>query len=78
MKPPCQHANRTVPSTIHVKAENSQEIIGTATIRVCLDCSQVEGTVVDGSLFTPMTPKPFTVEPYGNIGEAARKALKEP
>lgn len=72
---PCPHARRTVPSNMHIKAEGSQEIIGTATLRVCIECGHVEGTVTNGSPFTPTPPAPFTVEPEGDIGEAARKAL---
>lgn len=71
----CQHAQRTVPSNIHIKAEGSQEIVGTATIQACLLCHWIEGTVTNGSLFNPTPPVPFTVEPTGDIGAAARKAL---
>lgn len=73
---PCPHTNRTVPSDIHIKAEGSQEIIGTATLRVCIECGHVEGTITNASLFTPTPPAPFTVDPNGDIGEAARKALQ--
>jgi hypothetical protein len=72
---PCQHNQRTVPSNIHIKAEGSQEIVGTATLRVCIECGHVEGTVLDGSLFKSLEPVPFTVEPTGDIGVEARKAL---
>jgi hypothetical protein len=75
MTKPCQHTRKTIPQTMHIKAEGSQEIVGTATIQVCLECSQVEGTVSNESLFNPMVPVPFTVEPNGDIGVEARKAL---
>jgi hypothetical protein len=59
-----------------IKAEGSQEIIGEATLRVCLEYGQVEGTVTNGSGFNPSGKLPFTVEPYRNIGDEARKALR--
>ena len=71
----CWHAQRTVPSTLPIKAEGSQEIIGEATIRVCLACGQVEGTVSNGSLFNPSGSLPLTVPPEGNIGVEARRVL---
>lgn len=70
----CQHARRTVPSKMPIKAEGSQEIVGEATLRVCLTCGHVEATVTNGSLFNP-SDVPFEVEPNGDIGGQARKAL---
>lgn len=71
----CQHAHRTVPSVVYVKAEGSQEIVGEATLRVCLDCGQAEGVVSNGSHFNPSGMIPITVPPYGNLGYYARKSL---
>ena len=75
MSDSCQHDRRMGPSSMHIKAEGSQEIIGTATIRACLECGHVMGTVTNGSLFTPTAPVAFEVDPGGDIGVAARKAL---
>jgi hypothetical protein len=75
MNNPCQHSRRTVPSDLPIKGEGSQEVVGTATIRVCLECGHVEGTVTNGSLLSPTAPAAFEVEPEGDIGEAARRAL---
>lgn len=71
----CWHVKRTVPSTLPIKAKDSQEIIGEATITVCLTCGHVEGTVSNGSLFNPSGKLPLTVPPEGDIGAEARKVL---
>ena len=71
----CLHIVRTVSSTIPIKAECSQEIIGEATIRVCLACGQIEGTVSNGSLLNHSGNLPLTVPPEGNIGVEARRVL---
>lgn len=71
----CWNAQRTVPTTMPIKAKDSQEIIGEATIRVCLACGQVEGTVSNGSLFNPSGNLPLSVPPEGSIGDEARRLL---
>jgi hypothetical protein len=73
----CWHTHRSVPHTIRIKAEGTQEIIGEATIRVCFECGQAEGTVSNGSLLTPSGSKALTVPADGDIGVEARKILVE-
>jgi len=58
-----------------IKAKDSQEIIGEATIRVCLACGRVEGMVSNGSLFDPSGSIPLSVPPEGSIGDEARRLL---
>jgi len=74
-KSTCWHTHRSVPHTIPIKAEGSQEIIGEATLRVCLECGQVEGSVSNGSLLNPSGSLPLTVPKGIDIGVAARKVL---
>jgi hypothetical protein len=71
----CLHAQRSVPHVMLVKADGSQEIIGEATLRVCLECGHVEGTVSNGSHFNPSGNLPLTVPKGVDIGVAARKVL---
>ena len=71
----CWHSLRSVPHTVRIKAEDSQEIIGEATIWVCFECGQVEGVVSNGSLLNPSGDLPLTVPPKGDIGVEARKVL---
>ena len=71
----CTHARRTVPSKMPIKAEGSQEIVGEATLRVCLTCGHVEGHVTNGSLFNPSGKLPLSCPGDADIGLEARKAL---
>lgn len=73
----CWHTHRSVPHTLLIKAEGSQEIIGEASLRVCLECGQAEGTVSNGSLFTPSGRLPLEVPADGDLGVEARKVLVE-
>ena len=74
-KPNCPHTQWTVPGPVPIKAEGSQEIIGVATLQVCLKCGYVKGYVSNGSGFTPSGKLPIEFPGDADIGVEARKAL---
>lgn len=68
----CTHETRTVPSQSFLRAKDSQEIVGEYTIRVCVECCNVVGTVTSGGFDSASA----TFECDGNdIAGAARTAL---
>lgn len=72
---PCPHPTWTVPVKMPVKAEGSQEFIGVATIRVCLECGYVKGTVSNDSGFNPSGDLPIEFPGDADIGAEVRKVL---
>lgn len=80
MKPTCTHTRLSVPHTLNVRrgpfpsAEGSQEIIGVATVQVCLDCAYMTGTVSNGSLLRPVTVEfSSQPEPQSTIYDTMRR-----
>jgi hypothetical protein len=79
MKRDCKHERRTVPTNFRVRVQGarvkgSQENMGLAEIRICLECGHVVGRVVNDSLVTPFGPYEFESGPSG-IEDAAWLAL---
>jgi len=73
--PPCSHPRWTVPGKLPIKAENSQEIVGVATVQVCLECSHVKGYASNDSGFNPSGKVPIEFPGDADIGVEVRKAL---
>jgi hypothetical protein len=71
----CPHPLWTVPVTMPIKAEGSQEIIGEATLQVCCECGHTKGTVSNGSGFNPSGNLPIEFPGDADIGQEARKIL---
>lgn len=74
-KKPCHHPLWTVPAKMPIKAEGSQEIVGEATLQVCIECGFTKGTVSNGSGFAPSGNLPIELPGDVDIGLVARKAL---
>jgi hypothetical protein len=70
----CAHHQLTVPSEISIKAAGTQEIIGVAHLRYCIECDYVVGYVSSDSGFSPRARSPVEGR-EGTLGVMCRAAL---